>query len=270
MIKRLRLTGLAALLVCSVLLQPGAMLADPVAVRHVQGAIRGFFLLETLDGNSIADGDLTQVARGDRVTDRLTFTFKDGSLYDETFVFTQRGTFRLLTDHILQKGPAFKRPIESSVDVSSGRVTVRYTDDDGKEKVVTERIKLPPDLSNGMMIPILLNNVQPNGPKTTVSMLAATPKPRLVKLAITAAGEEPFSIGGSSRKATRYVVKVELGGVAGLLAPLIGEQPPDSSVWVLDGDAPAFLKSEGPLYAGGPIWRIQTVSPTWPLSAAGK
>ncbi len=35
-------------------------------------------------------------------------------------------------------------------------------------------------------------------------MVAATPKPRLVKLAITPQGEEPFSIGGSSRKATQY------------------------------------------------------------------
>jgi hypothetical protein len=269
MMKRIRWTGLISLLACSVLLQSGAIRAEPVAVRHMQGAIRGFFLLETLDGNSIADGDLTQIARGDRVTDHLTFTFKDGSLDDETFVYTQRGTFRLLSDHLVQKGPSFKHAIDTSVDVPSGQVTVRYTDDDGKEKVVTERLKLPPDLSNGM-IPILLSNVQPNGPQTTVSMLVAMPKPRLVKLAITAAGEEPFSVGASSRKAMRYVVKVELGGVAGLLAPLVGQQPPDTSVWVLGGDAPAFLKSEGQFYAGGPMWRIETVSPVWPPSAPAK
>jgi hypothetical protein len=54
-----------------------------------------------------------------------------------------------------------------------------------------------------------------------------------------------------------YVVKVEIGGVTGFLARLMGKQPPDMHVWVLGGEAPAVVKLEGPLYAGGPIWRIQ-------------
>jgi hypothetical protein len=95
-------------------------------------------------------------------------------------------------------------------------------------------------------------------------MVAATPKPRLVRLAITPEGEEPFSVGGSSRKATRYVAKVEIGGAAGLVAPLLGKQPSDTHVWILGGEAPAFVKSEGPLFFGGPIWRIELVSPVWP------
>ena len=256
---------LVALLTCSALLQSSAILAEAVAVRHTEGLTRGFLLLQTLDGNFLADGDLTQIASGGRVTDHLIFHFKDGSIYDETFVFTQRGTFRLISDHLIQKGPAFKRQMETSLDASTGKVTANYTDSDGKMKTVDERLKLPSDLANGM-IPILLNNLQPNGPQITVSMVAATPKPRLVKLEITRVGEEPFMVGGSNRKATRYVVKVELGGAAGLLAPLVGQQPLDTNVWILAGAAPTFLKSEGPLYDGGPIWRIETVSPVWPQS----
>jgi hypothetical protein len=85
-----------------------------------------------------------------------------------------------------------------------------------------------------------------------------------VKLAISSQGEEPFSFAGSRRKATHYVVKVEIGGVTGFLAPLLGKQPPDTHVWILGGEAPAFVKFEGPLYQGGPIWRIELVSPVWP------
>jgi hypothetical protein len=91
-------------------------------------------------------------------------------------------------------------------------------------------------------------------------MVATTPTPRLVKLAILPQGEEPFSIGHFHHKAMHYVVKVEIGGAAGLLAHLMGKQSPDTHVWVLGGEAPAFVKSEGPLYAGGPIWRIQLAS----------
>jgi hypothetical protein len=256
-------TSLAVLVAWATLLQPGAMPAATVAVRHPEGLVHGFLVLPTLGGDTLADGDLIRVARGDRVTSRLVFRFKDGSIHDETAVFPQRSNFRLLSDRLIQKGPAFQHPMEVSIDGSTGQVRVRNTADDGKEKVVTERLNLPPDVANGLVL-TLLKNIRSDAPQTKVSMVATTPKPRLVKLAITPQGEEPFSIGGSSRKATHYVVKVEIGGAAGLVAPLLGKQPLDTHVWILDGEAPAFVKSEGPFYFGGPIWRIELVSPVWP------
>jgi hypothetical protein len=60
------------------------------------------------------------------------------------------------------------------------------------------------------------------------------------------------------------VIKVEIGGVAGVIAPLVGKQPPDSHVWILGGDSPAFVKAEQALYTGGPVWRIELASPAWP------
>jgi hypothetical protein len=265
--ERVWFTSLAVLVACATLLQPGAMPAATVNVRHAEGLVHGFLVLRTLGGDTLADGDLIQVARGDRVTSRLVFHFKDGSVHDETAVFSQRRNFRLLNDHLVQKGPAFKHPTEVSIDGSTGQVTVRNTDDDGNEKVVTEHLDLPPDVANGLVL-TLLKNIRSDAPQTKVSMVASTPKPRLVTLAITTQGEEPFSIGGSSRKATHYVVKVEIGGAAGLVAPLLGKQPPNTHVWILDGEAPAFVKSEGPLFFGGPVWRIELVSPVWPRVAA--
>jgi hypothetical protein len=150
-----------------------------------------------------------------------------------------------------------------SIDGSNGRVTVRYTDEHGQQKVEADRLDLPPDLANGLIL-TLLKNVQTETAPKTVSLVAATPKPRLVKLAISSAGSEPFSTGGAARKATHYVLKVEIGGISGLLAPLLGKQPPDSHVWILGGEAPAFVKAEQPLYLGGPLWRIELVSPVWP------
>ena len=260
---------LGALAACAALLRPGALPAEPVAVRHTEGVVHGFLALRTLDGTTLADGDLIQVARGDRVTGRLVFHFKDGSVHDETAVFTQREHFRLLSDHLVQKGPAFPQPLDMSIDCASGQVTVRYANEHGEQKVEAERLELPADLANGLIL-TLLKNVGADAPPNKVSMVAATPKPRLVKLAIATAGEEPFSTGGTARKATQYVVKVEIGGIAGLLAPLLGKQPPDSHVWILGGEAPAFVKSEAPLYLGGPLWRIELVSPVWPRAPAAK
>jgi hypothetical protein len=263
--KTTRPTLLLAL--ASALLASAVLRAEPVQVRHTEGLVHGFLLLRTLDGKTLAEGDLTEHADGDIVTNHLVFHFKDGSLYDETAVFSQSREFRLLKDHLVQKGPAFQHSLDSSIDTSKQEVTIHYTDKERKEQVMTEHVDLPLDLANGIVL-TLLKNIPSSEPLTKVSMVAATPKPRVVNLAITPAGEERFSIGDSSRKATRYKVKVEIGGVTGWFAHLMGKIPPPTHVWILSGDTPAFVKSEGPLFMGGPIWRIELASPTWSHAAA--
>jgi hypothetical protein len=125
---------------------------------------------------------------------------------------------------------------------------------------LSQKLKLPSDLANGLMF-TLVKDIDPRAPQTTVSLLATTPKPRLVKLAIFPEGEKPLSSGSTGHKAMVYDVKVQIGGMVGLLARVIGKQPPDSHVWVLGGEAPAFVKYEGPLYEGGPIRRIELAKP---------
>jgi hypothetical protein len=239
------------------------LVADQLPVRHAEGRIHGFLVLKDLENNIIASGGLTQAANGARVTSELNFHFKDGSTHSETTVYSQRKVFRLLSYRLVQKGKAFKRQTDMSVNTSTGDVTIRYTDDDGEEKTIHDRPKLPVDLANGM-VPTLLGDVDPKSPKTTLSMLVSTPKPRLVKLEISPAGEDSFSVGGSGAKAIKYVVKVDIGGISGVIAPIIGKQPPDTYVWMVGGKTPGFLRSDGPMFEGGPVWRIELASPVWP------
>ena len=117
------------------LLLSSAVLAEPVPVRFAEGIVHGFLSLRTTDGALVANGDLIQVARGDRVTSRLVFHFKDGSLRDETSVFSQRQSFRLISNHLVQKGPTFPQSLDLRIDCATGQVTFRYTDDHGTEKV---------------------------------------------------------------------------------------------------------------------------------------
>src|SRR6266568_8095050 len=251
---------LAVLPACLATFQTIPLTAEQVRVRHMEGLMHGFLALRTLDGRRLADGEMTQIAEGDRVTSRLIFRFRDGSVYDDVTIFSQRGSFRLLSDHLVQRGPSFKQPMETSVDASSGQVTVRYKDQDGGEKILKERRDLPSDVANGLLF-TLVKHIQPHVPQTTVSLVATTPKPRVVKLEILPEGEKAIASGNTKHETARYVVKVKIGGVAGLVAPLLGKQPPDSHVWVLTGNAPAFVKMEGPIYDGGPIWRIELATP---------
>jgi hypothetical protein len=245
-------------LILALLLISSSVQGDPITVRHPQGSAHGFLALKTLDGVRIATGDVTQMVRGDRVTSRLAFRFKDGSIDDETTVFTQRGIFRLISDHHIQRGPSFPKPIDVFIDASTGNVTSRSKDG----RVNHDHIDLPSDVSNGLP-PNLLMNVIPSAAETKISFVAPTKKPRLIHLSIKNAGDAPFTIGGTARKAIDYVVHVELGGVAGAVAPIIGKEPSDYHIWILGGEAPAFIREEGQLYEGGPVWRIEQISPTF-------
>lgn len=265
----MRSNSLIILLICACFFSGLLVSASPVAVHHKEGLLHGFLSLSSLDGKLIAEGDVTQIAHESQITIHTIFHFKDGSLQDETAIFTQNHYFRLVSYHLVQKGPAFQRPIETSIVVSTGQVTVRYTDDDGKEKTTTDRMKLPPDVANGL-VPVLAQNLPADASQTEVSMVVATPKPRLIKLAINRQGTEGFTVGASSRQAIHYVVKFEIGGVAGMVAPLVGKQPPDSHIWVLGGEVPVVVKSESVSSMGGPVWRTEILSPAWPKNTAAE
>jgi hypothetical protein len=256
--------SLALIVVCAAsaaFLAERHVFTQPVTVRRPEGVVRVPLSLSSLDGTLLADGTLVQQPEGDRVASTLTFRFKDGSIQEETTVFTQRDFFRVLTHQLVQKGPAFSQPLDMSIDAQTGQVVVRYVER-GQQKVDNEHLALPSDLANGIL-PVILKNLGPSGPFPTVSMVAATPEPRLVKLAFSARPtSEAVRIAGSSVQATHFVVKVEIGGVTGLLAPMVGKQPPDVHVWILAGDTPAFLKSEGPLFYNGAPWRIEVKSLT--------
>jgi hypothetical protein len=246
----------AGLLFCA------AMVADPLPVRHVQGYVHGFLLLKNTDDKVLASGDLVQIPNGNRVTDTLSLQFSDGSFYEETSVYSQSRVYRLLSYKQVMKGPAFKTPGTLSLDASSGTVNISYTDKDGKEKTTTEKLSLPPDLANGILS-LLLMEADPKV-ETTLSMLVSTPKPLVVKLKVVSPGQDSYSLGGASGKATHYIVKIDIGGLTGVAAKVLGKQPPPVDMWVAAGNAPVFLKSEGPLYRDGPVWRIELASPVWP------
>jgi hypothetical protein len=232
--------------------------SEPIPVRHPEGSAHGFLVLKTIEGVPIATGDFTQIIQGDRVTSRVIFHFRDGSLDDEITVFSQRRVVRLITDHHIQRGPSFPKPIDVFIDAITGKITSRTEDG----KITQNHLNLPSDVSNGLP-PNLLLNFLSSTPETKLSFVAPTAKPRLISVSVKPAGEVPFSVGGTSRNAIDYVLHVELGGLAGVIAPIIGKQPADYHIWILEGAAPAFIREEGQLYEGGPIWRIEQISPTF-------
>jgi hypothetical protein len=252
---------LSMLLICIAVFQGTRLTAEQIPVRNLEGVTLGFLVLRTLDGHDIAYGQLQQVLKSndEPVTDDLQFRFKDGSFYEEITKFTQHGVFRLVSDQVVQKGPSFEQESETWIDAGTGKITVR-TVNKGKEKVTNKHLDLPPDVSNGLIL-TLAKNVDPAAPQTTVSMVAASTSPRVVKLNFFPAQEKTIKVGLITRKTQHYVVKVKIEGAAGVIAPLIGKQPPDIHIWLVKSEAPTLVEMEGPLSQDSPVWRLEITAP---------
>jgi hypothetical protein len=238
----------------------GLSCPDEVRVHYTEGLARGFLALMTEDGTRIAEGEESQVLRNGVVTSRLTFRFYDGSIYDDETKFTQHGTYKLLSDHVIQKGPTFPTQMETWLDTTTGQVKVNSSKN-GKPETINQTLDLPSDLANGIVFTIVKSML--STPQATVSYIAFTPKPNLVKLVITQEGRETMRTDRAPHPATRFLIKVDLGGIAGAVATVVGKKPADTHLWVISGTAPTFAGSEGPLYGDGPVWKIELDSPRW-------
>jgi hypothetical protein len=236
--------------------------ADPVPVRFKQGSGHIFLLVRGDDGKTLAAGESFQTVKGSRVTTRTAFHFRDGSLDEETTVFDQSRNFSLLSDRRVQRGSAFPHPMEMQLDAQTGRVTFHDLD---KDKTTSEVLKLPGDVANGIITQVL-QSIPPDAPETRVSYVLPAAKPRLATLVISRVGDDTYLIGGRRETGSKFEIKVDLGGVAGVIAPIIGKEPKPIYARMAGGKVPMFIRIETQFYEGAPVWTIEQASPVWPSS----
>jgi hypothetical protein len=229
--------------------------ADPVRVRFPEGVTRGFLAIRTPRGELVGHGELQQRPRGDEIESRLLLQFKNGSVHDETTRFSQRGVFRLEAYRLVQRGPSFPGT-EVSFDRKSGRYEAKtHERPDGPADTASGELEMPADLYNGMAL-LTLKNLPP-GEGATVQLAAFTPKPRLLRVALRREGEDRVVFAGNAKPATRFLVDLEIGGLTGVVASLVGKNPPDLRYWLVLGDIPAFARFEGAMFLNGPVWRVE-------------
>jgi hypothetical protein len=244
-----------ALVALVTVLSVSAVGAAPIRIRFPEATTRGFLAIRTLEGALIGHGELRQKARGDEIDSRLTLQFKDGSVHDEVTTYSQRGAFRLESYALTQRGPSFPGA-EIAFDRKSGRYRAKTRErPSGPEETASGEFEMPPDLYNGMALLVLKN--MPPGERTTGQLAAFTPKPRLLRVEFSREGEDRVAFAGDPKRATRFLVNLEIGGVTGVVASLVGKTPPDLRYWLVLGEAPAFVRFEGSMFLNGPIWRVE-------------
>ena len=226
--------------------------AEQISVTHIQLPRHASMLARSETGKIIATVEFTEIVQGDEVTMRLTYHFLDGSIDDETTTYRQRGTFQLVRNHHIQYGPFFATPVDLTVEAATGMVTTRSADKDGSMRVSSTHIGLPNDLANGF-VGTLLVNVPPNTAPFRVGILTPVFGGRLIRILISPEGEHPFQKAGQTLEATVFRIHPELGGFLGMIAALVGLQPKDVMVWVLEGEKPAVMRVVGQMSGFGPV-----------------
>jgi hypothetical protein len=239
----------AALLIISLEI---AATAEQIPVKHIQIPMHTFMVVRSDAGTIIARVEFTQAVQADEVTMHLTYQFADGSIDDETTTYKQQGTFRLVRDRHVQKGPYFSKPVDFAVDATTGTAITRKMDANGKAQIESEHIDLPDDLSNGVVGTLLLN-VQQNTSPFRVGLLVPLGGGRLIRIRISPEGERSFHTRGQTAKAAVFRIHPELGGIVGWIALLLGLQPKDVMVWVQEGQQPAVVRIVGQLGGYGPV-----------------
>lgn len=237
------------------------LVPEQIPAHEKLGSLHGLLLLQDENGKEIAVGDQVLEVRGNEVHSRLIFRFRDGSVNDETAVFRQGRVFQLVTDHLIQKGPSFKNPADVMIDVPHGKVT--WVDLSSKDKKTqSQTMQLPNDLANGMM-QLMAQDFPSKASELKVSYLTLESKPRVVTFTVKPDGSDGVKVGSSNRQADRFNVYIDIGGVTGALATMVGKQPPDIKIWVLHGPSPVFLKMVGPLAPESPVWTTLLTAPQW-------
>jgi hypothetical protein len=236
--------------------------AEPVAVRLVEGNYRAFLVVRTLEGAAIAHGEQSQRPVGGTVQTRLQLRFKDGSVHEEQVTYTQAKVFRVERYRLIQRGPSFPT-MDASFDRKAGQYKALTQSKKGEEeKTASGALEIPPDVYNGMTA-TLLKNLQ-GGARASAQIMAFTPKPIVIKMDLSTEGEDRVSLGGRVMKVNRHLAKLDVGGLKGVVATLIGKDPPDLRYSLVEGTVPVFVRFEGPMFLNGPVVRIEQTTVQWP------
>jgi hypothetical protein len=229
-----------------------------VPVRFSEGVTHGFLELTTQAGALLAHGDLLQRVRNGEVESRMVFHLAKGSLFSETVTFTQHDVFTMQSYHLVQSGPAFANDLDASLSRTGSYVVKTKSHTDSAVKTYAGTLTLPGDVYDGMMAMIVKN--VPTRANTLVHVVSFMPKPRLVEVEIAPSAAQNVHLGQHEEAAVDFDLKPKLGFWLRLGAKLTGQLPPDTHIWIVTQDVPAFVRSEGPLYTG-PVWRIALISP---------
>jgi hypothetical protein len=224
-----------------------ALLALPTAaveIRSPPGALHGFPSMSDSSGAVIADGELVQERRGDKLFVRGRWVFSDGRVAEETAAFTLSP--ELAQDRFAWVETDAKGELRRfEVDFASGSAHSAVREKDKVERE-DEELELPRGGAfAGYGVALAASQLElGEGAVAKVTFVAFTPKPRTVTLEIRNDGSSPIEAAGRSLPCVRYTLHPEIPFPISVFA-----KAPDSYLWFTRGEPRALLRAEQNLAA---------------------
>ena len=231
------LSGLVALLLVLT-----AMPALAVELRYPQGDLHGFPSMSDESGKLIADGELTQKRKGDRLFVHAVWRFKDGRVAEEDDVLRTRPelsqeSFRWVE----RRGKEELR--RAQVDFRTGKASFSRRED-GKPKTWEEELDLPrgkafTGYATALAASQLRDALSEKDARRSLTFVAFTPKPRTVELEIARAPGARIRAAGRELSADLFTLHPKIPFPLSIVA-----NAPDSHLWFTHASPPALLRAE--------------------------
>jgi hypothetical protein len=236
-----------------------------VAVRSSIGDLHGFPSLSDTAGRVIADGELRQERRGDRVVVHVRWVFGDGrevDEHDEFEVARQLAQVRFAWSE-RSRGEERRR---FEVDFETGRA-LAVTRERGEAKREEVHLDLPRGRAfagYGTALAVAELPLERGAANAELTFVAFTPKPRTVDLEVRRDGQEAVSAGGRAIPCDRLTLHAKIPFPIGLFV-----HPDDAHLWFTHTAPRALVRAEQNLAAKDDPLVVVDVIPRGAIASQG-
>jgi hypothetical protein len=216
---------------------------SPAVELHGQpGDLHGFPSMSDATGKLIADGELTQLRKGERIFVHAVWRFTDGRVAEEDDELRvvpglEQDAFRWIE----RRGTTELRRVE--VDFRTGRATVAQLEG-GKQKTWDEKLDLPAGnaftgYSTALAAAQFREELRDKDARRELTFVAFTPKPRTVTLEISRTQGESVRVAGRDLAADLFTLHPKIPFPLSLFA-----KAPDARLWFTHSAPPALLRAQ--------------------------
>jgi hypothetical protein len=237
--------------------------AEPVAVRHPPGDLHGFPSMSDTSGKVIADGELTQVRAGDRLSVRARWVFADGRRAEERDEFrVGSGLSQDLYSWVETRGGKELRRFE--VDFTTGSASSVTRGDGADPERHEEKLDLPRGRAfAGYGAALAVSQLALGaGAKAELTAVGFTPKPRAVTIEVKREGEEQVRVAGRPVRCDRFTIHPKIPFPVSLVA---GAK--DAHLWFTHAAPAGLVRAEQSLVAKDDPQVVIDVIPRGPARA---
>jgi hypothetical protein len=221
------------------------LLAPPgraVELRYPQGDLHGFPSMSDESGKLIADGELTQKRKGDRLLVRAVWRFKDGRVaVEEDVLRTRPELWQESFRWVETNGEEMLR--HAQVDFRTGKASFSRNED-GEPKTWEEKLDLPrgkafTGYSAALAASQLRDALSAKDSRRSLTFVGFTPTPRTVEVEIARQPGARVRAAGRELSADLFTLHPKLPFPVSLVA-----NAPDAHLWFSRGSPPALLRAE--------------------------